>query len=129
MIPGIIAGVVLAAALGIYLWRRTRRRRLRQLYWEHKGRFYHYSLQQLENGISEVGRRKRELEHRLEIFAKANPKVHITLSDELDFDVDSIEAQMRSITWDLEELDRQEEILKEVIADKRAGRDYSNLFQ
>lgn len=124
-------GTILAVALGliIYLRQKRRKRELRQRYWEKKGRFYCYSVQQLEEEISATRRKKSELEHRLEILSKANPKVRVTLSDEDHFDFDSIESQMRRIMWDLEELDRQEERLKEVLANKKAGKDYQDLFR
>ena len=124
-------GAILAVGLGliIYLRQKKRKRELRQWYWEKKGRFYRYSIQQLEEEIAAIGRKKRELEHRLEILSNANPKVRVTLSDEDHFDFDSIQSQMRSIMRDLEELDEQEEKLKEVVADKKAGKDYGDLFR
>jgi hypothetical protein len=131
MTSWIITGAIFVIALAsiVYLRQRKRKRELRQWYWENKGRFYRYSIEQLEEEISVIGRKKRELEHRLEILSKANPKIRVTISDEDNFDFDSIESQMRSIMWDLEKLDKQEERMREVVTDKKAGKDYKNLFQ
>lgn len=118
----VVVGIIL---LIVFMRRKKKRRELRQWYYEHKGRFYRYSIEQLNEEISRIRLQKSDLERRLNILAKANPKVVLFGEDRFN----TIESQMRSISWDLEKLDKQEEAIEEVIANKRAGKNYTNLFR
>ena len=111
IIPWIVTGVIIS--LVIFIRRRKEKRAVDSYMYSHYGRWQKYSIEQLEDEISRIVRKKRELEHRLDIFSKAAPKVVLD-------DYSSIESQMQDIKWELEELDSQEDDIRRVLRDKKA---------
>jgi cell division protein FtsB len=76
------------------------------------------SPQQLEAEIASIRRKKRELEHRMDILSKAKPRVTVFPKD--DYDFDSIESQIANIRRQLEYLDHQEDDLEEDLNYKKS---------
>jgi hypothetical protein len=116
---GLILAAVLAAVLigGVHLWRwRTRRENA-----EAEAReLFSKSPAQLEAEIARIRRRKRELEHRLEILSKARRK--IVISERESEPHDDVESEIGHINFELYRLDIEEEKLARVLSFKQSQR-------
>jgi len=122
-LPWIIAGIsiVVLVSLVILIRRKKEKREHSYYMYEHHSYWERYSIKQLEEEVSRIGRKKKELERRLEIFSKAAPKV--ILGDEDYSHYDDIESQMQDIRWQLEKLDREEDDKRKVLIDKKADKE------
>ncbi|MGD1120318.1 MAG: hypothetical protein ABR886_12705 [Dehalococcoidales bacterium] len=121
MLSLIISGIVIIGIiiLIVIIRHRKQQQELENLNYEHYGRWQKYSIEQLKEEISQVIRKKNELQRRLEAFGKASPKIVI---GKRDFSgQNNIESQMWDIRTQLEELDVEQEDLRQVLNYKIAA--------
>lgn len=118
--PWIIAGILIVGLvfLIVFIRHKKAKKNLESYLYEHYVSWQKYSIEQLEDEISQVISKKKGLQRRLEAFGSAAPKVVIGRSDFSG--LDDIESQMRDIRWQLEELDDEEEDIRRVLRDKKA---------
>lgn len=121
MLPWIIAGVVIVGVvlLVVFIRRKKAREELKQYLYEHYGRWKGHSIGQLEEEISRIKSRKTELQHRLEAFGRAGPR--IVLGSREPSPLGDSEYEMWHIRRQLEQLDVEEDDVMRVLRDKRTN--------
>ena len=119
LLPWIIAGIsiVVLVSLVIFIRRRKERRELEYYHYKLYGRWERYSIEQLEEELLRIGRKKKELERRLDIFSKAAAK--IIMGDEDQF-LDQSRDEMYMINLELKQLDMEEDGISQVLRNKKA---------
>ncbi len=106
-----VVGIVV---LIVFIRHKRRKEELDYYMYEHYGRWEKCSIEQLEDEISRIIRKKKELQNRLDAFSRATSKVIIG-----DEDSDSARSQMLDIKWQLEKIDREEEDIRKILRDKK----------